>query len=58
MKSKIQNIESLTNIFGKFPSFQDAEVLQITLKRKDGIEICPTLEALIIVKQYNLGVMS
>ena len=54
MKSNIQNTELLTAIFGKFPSFHDTEVVQITLKRRDGNERCPTLETLINIKQYNL----
>ncbi len=55
MQSSIQNVELLTNIFGKFPSFHDAEVVQIALKRKEEGKICPTLEVLINIEQYNLG---
>ncbi|MDQ6788168.1 MAG: immunity 50 family protein [Acidobacteriota bacterium] len=55
MEGKIQNIELLTNIFGKFPSFHDAEVVQIILKRKENNKFCPILEVLINIKQYHLG---
>jgi hypothetical protein len=55
MKNKIQNAELLTDIFGKFPSFHDAEVVQIILNRKVNNKFCPTLEALINIEQYNLG---
>ena len=54
MENKIKNIELLTNIFEKFPSFHDAEVLQITLKRKEDGKFCPILETLIDIKHYGL----
>ncbi len=55
MESKIKNIELLTDIFEKFPSFHDAEVLQITLKRKDDGKFCPIMETLIDIEHYGLG---
>jgi len=53
MEKNIQNTELLIDIFGKFPSFHDAEVVQITIKRKNEGEYCPTLNALISIKNYN-----
>jgi hypothetical protein len=55
MKGDIQNSELLIDVFGKLPSFHDAEVVQIMLKRNENNKRCPTLEGLINVKQYNLG---
>lgn len=55
MKEKIQNVELLINAFGKFPTFHDAEVVQILLKRKNDGKYCPTLEALILISNYNAG---
>jgi hypothetical protein len=45
IQDQIQNSEVLTNIFGRWPSFHDAEVLRITLDRDE----TPCLEALIHV---------
>ena len=53
MKEKIQNSELLIETFGKFPTFHDAEVVQISLKRKNSGRYCPTLEALISISNYN-----
>jgi hypothetical protein len=53
MKYDIQNVELLTNVFGKFPSFHDAEVIQIILKSKKNDKLCPTLEALI--RSYEMS---
>src|SRR5215203_3260126 len=55
MKAKIQNAELLINAFGQFPTFHDAEVVQILLKRKNNREYCPTLEALIRISNYKTG---
>lgn len=55
MENKIQNTELLMNIFGKFPNFHDAEVVQTALKRKENGEYCPTLEASVLIKHYDLG---
>ena len=35
IETKIENANLLTDIFGCFPSFHDAEVLRITLDRGD-----------------------
>jgi hypothetical protein len=53
MEDKVQNAELLVDIFGKFPSFHDAEVWKITLNRKEIEKPSPTLEALIYV--YSSG---
>lgn len=45
--ANVENEEALTNIFGRFPSFHDAEVISILLER-DG-ENSPSLEAKIHV---------
>lgn len=55
MQEKIQNAELLIDIFGKFPTFHDAEVAEIILKRKDKVERCSTFEALIIISNYRTG---
>ena len=46
---KIQNANLLIDVFGRFPSFHDAEVLRITLDRGDRTDLNPSLEALIHV---------
>src|SRR5262249_55045510 len=46
----IQNEHLLTEVFGSFPSFHDAEVLSINLKRRDQGSN-PELEALVHVFQ-------
>lgn len=51
--SKIQNSYLLTNIFGKFPSFHDAEVHQLNLVRGETRSFNPTLFALIHVYQMT-----
>jgi hypothetical protein len=45
---KIENIHLIEEVFGRFPSFHDAEVLQIVLRR-ESIGTLPTLEAQIHV---------
>jgi hypothetical protein len=47
IESKIQSAHLLTNIFGRFPSFHDAEVESITLTRGHKVEFAPELDALI-----------
>ncbi len=46
---KIKNSNLLIDVFGRFPSFHDAEVLRITLDRGDRRDFYPSLEALIHV---------
>ncbi len=55
MEKNIQNTEILIDIFGKFPSFHDAEVVQVAIKRKDSGEYCPTFNALIKINNHNSG---
>ncbi|MEO6333602.1 MAG: Imm50 family immunity protein [Pyrinomonadaceae bacterium] len=45
---KIENIHLLWDVFGYFPSFHDAEVLQVVLNR-GSTKVLPTLEAQIHV---------
>lgn len=47
IKNKIQGVEKITEIFGRFPSFHDAEVLKIVLDRSGSGKFKPTLEALV-----------
>lgn len=49
IESKILNSNLLTKVFGRFPSFHDAEVLQITLNRRGLDSFNPTLQAVIHV---------
>ena len=49
VESKIQNSHLLTDIFGRFPSFHDAEVLRITLDRDESQLFRPYLQATIHV---------
>src|SRR5688572_9083676 len=49
IEEKILNIHLLTDIFGRFPSFHDAEVLKITLNRELRGSFSPSLEAVIHV---------
>ncbi len=53
MENIIQNAESLIEIFGRFPSFHDAEVWKIILNRRGSENHLPALEALIYV--YSSG---
>lgn len=53
MESKIQNSNLLTDIFGKFPSFHDAEVLEMTLIRGEVHSFSPTLKTLIYVREMT-----
>ena len=48
--SNIQNEHLLTDVFGRFPSFHDAEVIGISLNRR-GRDSYAELEAL--VKDYE-----
>jgi hypothetical protein len=49
VQDKIKNANLLIDIFGRFPSFHDAEVFRITLDRGDKGGFDPSLEALIHV---------
>ena len=49
IESKIQNSHLLTDIFGRWPSFHDAEVLSITLDRGEKNNFEPSLTAAIYV---------
>jgi hypothetical protein len=49
IETKIQNSHLLTDIFGYFPSFHDAEVLRMTLDRGDADSFKPSLQATIHV---------
>lgn len=53
VESKIAGVEKLTEIFGRFPSFHDAEVLKILLDRKGGGFYKPTLETSIHVSRMT-----
>ena len=44
----IDNVQLLEDVFGRFPSFHDSEVLRIVLSRESG-SVLPTLEAQIHV---------
>lgn len=46
--AKIEDVHLFTSVFGRFPSFHDAEVRRINLIRKD-VKVLPTLEAQIYV---------
>jgi hypothetical protein len=47
IESKIQNSHLLTDIFGRWPSFHDAEVLRIALDRNEARPFFPYLQAMI-----------
>jgi hypothetical protein len=49
IESKIQNSHLLTDIFGRWPSFHDAEVLSIVLDRDGARPFTPYLQATIHV---------
>lgn len=51
--SKIQNSHLLTDVFGKFPSFHDAEVHQLNLLRGEARTYSPMLSALIHVYEMT-----
>jgi hypothetical protein len=51
--NKIQNSHLLTDVFGKFPSFHDAEVHRLNLVRGETRSFNPTLFALIHVFQMT-----
>jgi len=44
---KIHNVHLLTDIFGRFPTFHDSEVLRITLDRGERGSFGPSLEVAI-----------
>jgi hypothetical protein len=49
IESKIKNSHLLTDVFGRFPTFHDAEVLRITLDRGQAQPFSPYLQATIHV---------
>jgi hypothetical protein len=49
IESKIQGTHLLTDIFGRWPSFHDAEVLRITLDRGETQYFSPSLQSKIHV---------
>jgi hypothetical protein len=49
VESKIQNSHLLTDIFGRWPSYHDAEVLRIILDRDEAWPFTPYLQATIHV---------
>ena len=49
IESKIQNSHLLTDIFGRWPSFHDAEILRVVLDRGDVQSFSPYLQATIHV---------
>lgn len=51
--NKIQNSHLLTDIFGKFPSFHDAEIHQINLIRGETGTFSPSLTALIHTREMT-----
>jgi hypothetical protein len=42
---QVENAELLTRVFGRWPSFHDAEILAIRLDRGSGVSVGPSLEA-------------
>jgi hypothetical protein len=56
IQDAIKNGKLLTDVFGRFPSFHDAEVLRIKLDRGDRSEFDPFLEALIHVFEVTAEV--
>lgn len=55
MEKHIKNSDLLIRKFGSFPGFHDAEVVEISLKRRFERKICPVLYALIQIKNYQTG---
>lgn len=55
MKDFIQNADLLIDAFGKFPTFHDAEVIEMNLKRRTKDELFPILSSLIYIKNYKTG---
>jgi Immunity protein 50 len=47
IESKIQNSHLLTDLFGRWPSFHDAEVLRITIDRGNAQSFSPYLQAMV-----------
>ena len=56
IESKIQNSHLLTDIFGRWPSFHDAEVLRLTLDRGERDNFEPSLEAAVHVFEMTSDV--
>jgi hypothetical protein len=53
IESKIENSVLLTDIFGRWPSFHDAEVLSITLDRGEARIFNPTLRVAVHVYEMT-----
>jgi Immunity protein 50 len=53
MQKYIKNAELLIQKFGYFPIFHDAEVIEISLKRRFEGKLCPTLSTLIQITNYK-----
>ena len=53
IESKIVNGHLLTDVFGRWPSFHDAEVLRLTLDRGEDYSHRPNLQALIHVYEMT-----
>src|SRR5215213_7267846 len=53
IESKIVNGHLLTYVFGRWPSFHDAEVLRLTLDRGEDYSHGPNLQALIHVYEMT-----
>jgi hypothetical protein len=58
IEDKIANCQLLTDIFGRFPSFHDAEVLSVTLDRQEISGDRPNLKAAIYVFEMTPEVSS
>jgi len=56
IETKIENSQLLTDIFGRWPSFHDSEVMRIVLNRGDVQRFDPYLEATIHVFQMTAEV--
>lgn len=57
VENDIRNVELLTKIFGRFPSFHDAEVLSLVLERGERDISGPTLETRIHVFEMTSEVV-
>ena len=54
VSDKVKNSRLLTNVFGRWPCFHDAEAISITLDRGAKDEFSPNLQAAINVADYEL----
>ena len=57
IEDKIEDSQLLTDIFGRFPSFHDAEVMSVKLERKEKRRL-PTLELTIHVFEMTAVVVN